>query len=140
MIFLLPNKPLLPPEAQSYDDLPPSQLIDLNGNHWRKILTIIAKLVTLGDEDWRIVRDQHLWDRARLVFSLNELPKDLSDKEDWLFVVGNSFRHQLTVPQDALEIGERHKAYLADNVVWSPYLDYRQFPNQLIDALRSHLY
>ena len=49
-VFLLPNKPILPDDVDEVFLAKPDSavLIELNGNHWRKILTIIAKLIGLA--------------------------------------------------------------------------------------------
>ena len=136
MIFLLPNAPILPDTCASYLDCAPTQLIELNGNHWRKILTIIAKLLTEPGEDWRIVRDQYIWERAKLCFSADELPL----KGECTVIVGKTFLEQMPIPQDAEQIVcGKHAVYLSGSYIWSPYLDYRQFPNVLIEALKTRL-
>lgn len=135
MKFLLPNAPQLPEGIDHYSQVPVSQLIELNGNHWRKILTIIAKLVADPDQDWRIVRDLQLWNKAELVFDSDV---DWSG-EEWVFIVGQTWRGKWPVSERAQTLGTRHQAYLDRPMVWVPYLDYRQFPNVLIDELRQRI-
>lgn len=136
MIFLLPNIPQLPLGKSHYSDCTYQELVDLNGNHWRKILTIIAKLCSKDNEDWRIVRDQSIWQRATLIFTAEELP--LSDQ--WQVIVGKSFYKDLPIPAEAkpIESGQ-HRAFVDSKRIWTPYLDYRQFPNALIDALKTEI-
>lgn len=136
--FLLPNHPDLPDDVTHYEEMSTSALIAYNGNHWRKILTIIAKLVADAEEDWRIVRDKELWYRAKLVYS-EELPVLNTSP---LIIVGQTFRQQFPIANDAKVLGEgtRHQAYVADDRIWTPYLDYRQFPNSLIEELRQTLH
>ncbi|WP_418903736.1 DUF6942 family protein [Marinomonas ostreistagni] len=136
MIFLLPNTPILPEHMDHYSNCSPKLLIDMNGNHWRKILTIIAKLLTAPGEDWRIVRDQYIWERARLCFSADELPL----KGEYSVIVGKTFLEELPIPHDADQIVcGKHAVYISGSCIWSPYLDYRQFPNMLIEALKTRL-
>lgn len=136
MLFLLPNPPQLPEGITQHNDCSYEELVNLNGNHWRKILTIIAKLCVEENEDWRIVRDQSIWQRAELIFSLEELP--LSDQ--WQVIVGKSFAEHLPIPIKAtlIESG-KHQAFIENRRIWTPYLDYRQFPNALIDALKHEI-
>ncbi|MFD1383784.1 DUF6942 family protein [Rhodanobacter aciditrophus] len=143
LIFLLPNKPLLPQGVMNYREMDTKDLISLNGNHWRKILTIIAKLTTFPSEDWRIVRDNKLWDRAKLVFNAQHLASELNESEAkigaWVFIVGKTFNDDFPIPENAKVLGEAHVAKAEGNLIWSPYLDYRQFPNDLIDEIVQHL-
>lgn len=133
MTFLLPNRPTLPQGVSSYDAVPANVVIELNGNHWRKILTIIAKLVTVAEEDWRIVRDQSLWDRVKLIFDPDEA------SEGWLVIVGKQFHDDFPIPAEAEAIGARHTAHIHQKRIWCPYLDYRQFPNVLVDELVTRI-
>lgn len=137
MNFLLPNPPLLPDGCANYLHCSPVDLISINGNHWRKILTIIAKLSAKPDEDWRIVRDQYIWQRVRLYFCFNDLP----NTEQCLFIVGKTFDKECAIPFDGTYLGnEKHHAIKKGATYWVPYLDYRQFPNALIDTLRQQIY
>ncbi|MBM6550231.1 DUF6942 family protein [Marinomonas ostreistagni] len=133
---LLPNKPVLPEGVNHHTEITVDRLIALNGNHWRKILTILAKLVADEQEDWRIVRDQHIWKRVHLVFAAHELQGLTGIK----MVVGKTFLSAIPQPTVATPVGAgRHYAYSAQDWLWTPYLDYRQFPNQLIEEIRRFL-
>lgn len=136
-VFLLPNKPILPKDNEGQElisaDVP--YIIELNGNHWRKIFTIMAKLASPFPEDWRQFRDQQLLEKVRLVFSIEQL----EGVSGLIYLVGNSFREVLPINDKAVTLGEKHRAYIYQSRVWCPYLDYRQFPNILIESLREHL-
>lgn len=137
MIFLLPNKPKLPSGISHYFECSVDEVIALNGNHWRKILTIIAKLCAKPDEDWRIVRDQYIWQRCNLIFSY----EDLAGLAGWLFIVGKTFSDVCPTPSNAKVLGnDKHFATRVQERFWVPYLDYRQFPNTLIDTIRDEIY
>ena len=58
--FYLPNPPMMPDNIKPNDSNFIEQVIELNGNHWRKILTIMAKLAVKSDnaDAWRAVRNQ----------------------------------------------------------------------------------
>ncbi|MCV2402761.1 hypothetical protein OFY17_07675 [Marinomonas sp. C2222] len=136
-IFLLPNKPLLPEdeEGKQLTSADVAHIIELNGNHWRKIFTIMAKLASPSSEDWRQFRDLQLLEKVRLVFCIEQL----EDFSGLVYLVGNSFKEILPVNDQALAVGEKHTAYIYQSRVWCPYLDYRQFPNILVESLREHL-
>ncbi|TYL47792.1 DUF6942 family protein [Marinomonas sp. IMCC 4694] len=137
VVFLLPNKPILPDHYDSRFLKAPdiNQLIELNGNHWRKILTIMAKLLSPNDDTWREHRERHLWSRLGVCFSA----KQVSGYKGLLFVVGHTFRQSYPVSGMAQIVGDKHVAYVNLPYVWCPYLDYRQFPNVLISALRAQI-
>ena len=136
-VFLLPNKPILPDDADHAFLAKPdsSLLIELNGNHWRKILTIMAKLTVQHDAAWRECRDVNLFSQVGIAFSTEQL----HNYQGILFVVGNTFRDALPVSTLAEEVGVKHFAHVSYPCIWCPYLDYRQFPNILIDTLREYI-
>jgi len=138
-VFLLPNKPILPDDVDSVFLARPniSVLIELNGNHWRKILTIMAKIVTKDSAKWRECRDINLFNQVGITFSLERLHNE--DYKGIVFVVGNTFRDPFPVSNSAQELGVKHLAHVSYPSIWCPYLDYRQFPNILIDTLREYI-
>ena len=133
--FLLPNRPILPISMKVEESDLVAQIIELNGNHWRKIFTIMAKLITPEYLDWRDFRDKKLLKKVAIVFSIDQL--ELYD--GLVFIVGNTFRDDIVVPDSAITLGDRHIALALDSRIWCPYLDYRQFPNVLIEALRQYI-
>ena len=137
-VFLLPNVPILPsaPLDPSFLERPNvAILIELNGNHWRKILTIMAKLTAPDYHSWKTFRDDQLFDKVGMVFSCDQL----DHYKGTVFIVGNTFRSAWPVDDRAQSMGYSHHAYVHFPYVWCPYLDYRQFPNVLIEALREHI-
>jgi hypothetical protein len=136
-VFLLPNAPILPAAVGlSFLTRPSvSVLIELNGNHWRKILTIMSKLIVPRYDSWKIFRDVQLFDRVGVAFSVDQL----DDYKGLVFIVGNTFRDVWPVADCAQTIGDSHQAFVHLPYVWCPYLDYRQFPNVLIEALRERI-
>lgn len=134
-VFLLPNRPVLPSSVDvsflKKPDVP--SLIELNGNHWRKIFTIMAKLTAPTYDSWKVFRDKELLNKVGIVFSLDQL----CDYKGVIFIVGNTFRDELPVADSAQEVGETHTSFVYLPYIWCPYLDYRQFPNILIEALRE---
>jgi hypothetical protein len=136
-VFLLPNRPVLPSSVDSSVFKKPnvSSLIELNGNHWRKIFTIMAKLTAPTYDSWKVFRDTELLTKVGIAFSLDQL----CDYKGIVFIVGNRFRDELPVADSAQEIGDVHASFVCLPYIWCPYLDYRQFPNALIEALREHI-
>lgn len=136
-VFLLPNSPVLPNYVDvsflKKPDVP--SLIELNGNHWRKIFTIMAKLTAPSYDSWKVFRDKELLNKVGIVFSVGQL----SDFNGVVFIVGNTFRDEFPVEDAAKEIGEVHSSFVCLPYIWCPYLDYRQFPNILIEALREYI-
>lgn len=136
-VFLLPNRPILP-DLVDIDFLKKpdvSILIELNGNHWRKIFTIMAKLTAPNYDLWKAFRDRDLLNKVGIVFSVDQL----CDYKGVVFIVGNTFRDQLPIVDSAQEIGVVHTSFVCLPHIWCPYLDYRQFPNILIEALREYI-
>ncbi|MFT2098645.1 DUF6942 family protein [Marinomonas sp. 2405UD66-6] len=134
-VFLLPNKPILSNESDVVlsHQVDVDRLIELNGNHWRKILTIMAKLTSPNYGEWREFRDKDLLKKVGVAFSIDQL----TNVKGVLFIVGNTFREALPILDSAQEVGDKHVAAFTLNRVWCPYLDYRQFPNILIEAIRE---
>ncbi|QUX95876.1 hypothetical protein C0J08_10795 [Marinomonas sp. CT5] len=136
-IFVLPNKPILPSNYDSAFLKQPNvfSLVELNGNHWRKILTIMAKLTVPNYPSWKAFRDADLFKSVGVVFS----EEQIKEYSGVVFIVGNRFRDVCPVFSSAKVVGEKHVAHACLPFIWCPYLDYRQFPNVLIEALREHI-
>lgn len=134
--FLLPNAPLL-----SGDETCTQEIVESNGNHWRKIFVIIAKLCCKATS-WQDYRDHML---------LNEVYINFSDRipttNGLTFVCGKKHSEYLgindnTAPWQNIDELSRVKINKEDQpryVVCTPYLDYRQFPNVLIDDVVQYL-
>lgn len=121
-------------------------LIEKNGNHWRKICTILAKLVT--DDDWRSYRDEKLLKTNETICFGSRLHLGakihlISGKESWARLekaveAQCSNQSVATIGQGKISyrIGSNGELYL-----FTPYFDSRQFPNALIaeckEVLRS---
>lgn len=105
------------------------ELIALNGNHWRKILVISAKLAA-PDDNWRGFLEQQLLQQVQFCTAPHKVNADyqlIAGKANW-----PRFGHQIDLKlPDFCCIGE-------DYLV--PYPDYRQFPNWLIAVIRDKLY
>ncbi|BBB27218.1 DUF6942 family protein [Amphritea japonica] len=121
-----------PPLVNTNNPLDYGALCELNGNHWRKILIILAKL-QCPDTDWRNYRDQLLLKQHEaIIFSDQLLPgKQLQ------IVAGKASWGRLGLnPEQFSPLEESNRLLRQGNIILTPYPDYRQFPNHLIDQLR----
>ncbi len=157
--FYLPNPPLMPEDWHWEQDNALAELIALNGNHWRKIFTIMAKICA-PSEDWRDYRDNLLLkQRQMLLIGANALSPHASIH----IICGQAAATALGITAeshiatDALQTTEQQlmqdsQAKLQDVtavlqsqsghlscVLLTPYLDYRQYSNALIALTRKHL-
>ncbi|WP_394393339.1 DUF6942 family protein [Shewanella woodyi] len=140
--FYLPTPPVFPKEWSLAQDDAISVLIEHNGNHWRKILTIMAKICA-PNEDWKHYRDTHLLKHNEIILIGADtlLQTNIPQQKLWHFLVGAVVSQQLSMEtQDVSFIDVNHNSKLLYNnqsLLITPYLDYRQFPNQLIAETRA---
>ncbi|MEJ6521117.1 hypothetical protein PQI64_15280 [Shewanella bicestrii] len=162
--FYLPNPPLLPEDWHWSQDNAIAELIALNGNHWRKVFTIMAKICA-PCEDWRNYRDNLLLKQQQmLLIGANAL----SPHANIHIVCGQAAATALGIAADShiatnalqtnaqqtteLQLMQDSQAKLQDVtamlqaqsthsscVLLTPYLDYRQYSNALIALTRCHL-
>lgn len=127
--------PLLPVEPCQGDQLNIAELIALNGNHWRKIFSIYAKLLAPLADDWRHYRDHHLLHRA-VQIRLANAPTG----SELRIVAGKASWEALACNTSTLEVIDKHAKLFVDNqTLCTPYFDYRQFPNSLVTIAREWL-
>ncbi|MFT5722263.1 MAG: hypothetical protein ACI9W6_002589 [Motiliproteus sp.] len=152
LILYLPNPPLLIPELLIPELLMPEQipeqiakrmaaldqpldikqLIAINGNHWRKIFTILAKL-SAPHSDWKSYRDHALLHRKEAICFDDRLIASSARH----LVAGKASWMRLGLDADDFEpLDDRQRVWVRDNVFLTPYPDYRQFPNALIEQLK----
>ncbi|WP_428619309.1 DUF6942 family protein [Shewanella sp.] len=132
--FYLPNPPALPPDWQCEQPGSLDSLIALNGNHWRKILVIMAKICAPGPQ-WRPYLNLLLKHNEQIRFGAAQLSPYASEH----FICGQQSAialglQPLTQPQQF-----SHQSLTAGQVYCLPHLDYRQCPNALIESLRQQL-
>ncbi|MBN1006500.1 DUF6942 family protein [Amphritea pacifica] len=121
-----------PPIIDTGTPLSYSRLCELNGNHWRKILIILAKLQTT-ESTWRDYRDEQLLRQHEAIVFGDQLLTGhqlhiVAGKASWLRL-GLDLQH--FTPMEA-----SGRLFRQENIILTPYPDYRQFPNALIDQLR----
>jgi hypothetical protein len=121
-----------PPTVDAKKPLDYASLCKLNGNHWRKILIILAKL-QCPNEDWRSYRDhQLLQQREAIIFKDQLLPGTQLH-----IIAGKASWERLGLdPEQFLPLEESSRLLQQGNIILTPYPDYRQFPNHLIERLR----
>lgn len=131
--FYLPKPPLFP----TYTELNSTQnsntwqqaLIDLNGNHWRKILVLIAK-ISAPNLQWRNYRTQLFTvQREQVQFGATQL----NPHAKWHIVCGIQAAKMLGVSS----AHQPKQIVVKEQVIFTPYLDYRQLPNVLVEQIRQ---
>ena len=114
-------------------------LIELNGNHWRKIFIIMAKICA-PDEQWRNYMPSLLSKNEKICFNAEELDANGSVH----IICGAQSCQNLGIKKpEAREINvltPQSNKNEKGVVITTPYLDYRQFPNRLIEQTRQVLY
>ena len=132
--FNLPNAPIV--GKLGYDV---AEIVDINGNHWRKIFVIIAKLCDDSD-NWQQFRDQRLVNEVYLNFTTQ-----LGNASEIEYLCGKSHAESFELSnQKWSNIDEEYQVKSAKNaneqrLLLTPYLDYRQFPNALIAKVKDFI-
>ncbi|WP_372598589.1 hypothetical protein [Amphritea sp.] len=124
-----------PPVTDADNPLSYARLCELNGNHWRKILIILAKLQST-ETPWRHYRDEQLLaQHEAIVFTDFLLPGHKLH-----IVAGKASWQRLGLNQQHFTpIDENGRLLRQGNIILTPYPDYRQFSNTLIDQLRPEI-
>ncbi|GGP91207.1 DUF6942 family protein [Shewanella ulleungensis] len=182
IIFYLPTAPILPTGWQATQPDAIAKLIALNGNHWRKIVTIMAKICCLkvditanNGAVWKSIRDNLLHDDKRILVNTKTsqqflprltcqirivvpntrpeclLPNNFS-KDCWHIVCGKETQQRLglifadaesTMSKEESTlwqtIDDKNKIKRQHTCLLTPYLDYRQYSNALIEHTRELL-
>ena len=140
VIFILPT----PPKGQyrlnkdsELSEVAVENIISQDGNHWRKILTIMAKL-SCNTDDWRNYRDNELLTQhERIEF---KTPMQFNADKTY-FLCGQAMQQNVT-EQTSLHgwqaLNKKGSLLVKANLILCPYLDYRQFPNTDIEAVRLY--
>ncbi|MGB0836422.1 MAG: DUF6942 family protein [Psychrobium sp.] len=132
--FNLPTAPVV--GELGYDV---AQIVDINGNHWRKIFVIIAKLCDDSD-NWQQFRDQRLVSEVYLNFTT-----ELGNASEVEYLCGKTHAETFELSKFNWRIvSDDYQVKTALNtkgqhLLLTPYLDYRQFPNALIAQIKDCL-
>lgn len=146
--YYLPTAPLIPDNWHYTQPDAVATLIALNGNHWRKIFTIMAKISAVG-KDWRSYRDQVLLKQNELLCiggtelmantKIHLIAGQVAAKCLGLTMSASDTRAQHLTAQNKSITAMTLPSSQAQHCLLTPYLDYRQYPNQLIALTRQHL-
>ncbi|WP_078083791.1 DUF6942 family protein [Microbulbifer mangrovi] len=134
LTLYLPHRPAGLDELVATPDA--GRLMENNSNHWRKIVTLLAKIAS-PQEEWRSFRDGELFESAALCFS----PR-LRNVRGWHWIGGKENLHRFSIeglnakpligaPEVALDVEKR--------LLLTPYPDYRQLSNATVAEIRKAL-
>lgn len=135
LVLYLPHRPnglaqlVGTPSAQA--------LVAANSNHWRKIVTLLAKIASPVADDWRRFRDEDLFRQTALCFA-----PELTGTASWHWIGGRENLQRFDglhhcaqpladSPDVSIDPGE--------HLLLTPYPDYRQLSNALVSRIRSAL-
>jgi hypothetical protein len=120
-----------------------TQLIGVNGNHWRKIFSIMAKFRVLMHTDWhdtwQSYRDNALLTlNGREDICIGALPSEINKPT---IITGHTFAKDLTDLStfDTTSFSDKILYDKSKLIFVTPYLDYRQFPNALLEQFAEFL-
>lgn len=149
--FYLPTAPLIPDDWHYSQIDAIASLTVLNGNHWRKIFTIMAK-ICVTDGDWRGYRNDILLKQQEMIVIGG---KTLAPKANIHLICGQVAAADLAIVGCDIALPTRPldlQSKLIDSIMVipnatpqithclrTPYLDYRQYPNALIELTRQQL-
>lgn len=134
--FHLPNVPIVGETGYKIDDL-----VAINGNHWRKVFVIIAKLCC-HNVSWQQYRSEDLINEVYISFE-----NKLNEFATLQYICGKSHSKTFELCEDNKSwqtVNEEydvkfHQTMTGQKMLLTPYLDYRQFPNALIEEVKSYL-
>lgn len=152
------NRPPLPQysDVASLEKLQEGEvsfIIEQTGNHWRKIFSLLAKIsypINGGDLEqiarWQDYRDQVLCTQngfERIVFGCHHFDEaalmEVSEADEIHLISGFTHGEQCRLPLHMSPLGPDEKLWVHKNLILGPYLDYRQFPNALVERLLDYL-
>ncbi|MDC0661425.1 DUF6942 family protein [Marinobacter sp. SS21] len=135
LALYLPHRPNGLPQLE--DDLSAQALMATNSNHWRKIVSLLAKIVSPTADDWRQFRDDRLFQHTSLCFA-----PALSNCADWHWIGGkdNLRRFEGLIHQaQPLTVSASVAIDFNQRLLLTPYPDYRQLSNEVVGHIRAAL-
>ncbi|KUJ83691.1 hypothetical protein AWR36_007605 [Microbulbifer flavimaris] len=113
------------------------ELMDANSNHWRKIVTLLAKVASPNADDWRRFRDEDLFAHTALCFA-----PALTAGDSWHWIGGQQnlkrFNHLSHNAQPLPDCACVH-VDAEKRLLLTPYPDYRQLSNAVVNHIRTFL-
>ncbi len=135
IILHIDNQPLLPEAEATAGQLTVPAVTAVNGNHWRKVFTVFAKLAAPYADDWKQYRDTELLSGQEAIHFGQPVAH-----EAVILVAGKASWQRLGLDVQGMQaIGSGGGLYAQENLLCTPYFDYRQFPNAMIAEAREWL-
>lgn len=135
LALYLPHRPN---GLENLVDRPNTQaLVTANSNHWRKIVTLLAKVAAPVAGDWRPFRDDQLFRNTALCFN-----PELNDQARWHWIGGkDNLARFSTLTHNAEPLAECPEVAIDRTLrlLLTPYPDYRQLSNQTVARIRAAL-
>ncbi|MDX1457193.1 MAG: hypothetical protein R3276_06365 [Marinobacter sp.] len=135
LILYLPHRPnALAQLVEAPDAL---ALVAANSNHWRKIITLLAKIASPQDKDWRRFRDDELFRQTALCFA-----PQLSENGTWHWIGGKDNLQRFgSLNHNALPLANCPDVAIDPELglLLTPYPDYRQLSNAVVGHIRAAL-
>ncbi|WP_250464127.1 DUF6942 family protein [Microbulbifer litoralis] len=135
LLLYLPHRPYGLAELVAAPDA--RALVAANSNHWRKIVTLLAKIASPDADDWRRFRDEELFRRAALCFA-----PELVNTTAWHWIGGmDNLRRFSALQHRAQPLADSPGVSIDPDrrLLLTPYPDYRQLSNALVSRIRSAL-
>ncbi|SDZ83283.1 DUF6942 family protein [Microbulbifer marinus] len=135
LVLYLPHRPnglaqlIVDPSAQA--------LVAANSNHWRKIVTLLAKIASPIADDWRRFRDEELFRQTALYFE-----PTLSNSARWHWIGGkDNLQRFENLHHNAQPLPKTPEVSIdaEKQLLLTPYPDYRQLSNTLVSKIRAAL-
>ncbi|WOX05411.1 DUF6942 family protein [Microbulbifer pacificus] len=114
-------------------------LIENNSNHWRKIVTLLAKIGSPEINDWRRFRDEALFDQCAICFSASLAD---SKTEAWHWIGGKENLQRFNIDglhTEPLQETSEVSIDIERRIFLTPYPDYRQLNNATVTKIRAAL-
>ncbi|AOS95987.1 hypothetical protein AUP74_00517 [Microbulbifer aggregans] len=135
LVLYLPHRPN---NLADLVEAPSSQaLIAANSNHWRKIVTLLAKVASPVADDWRTFRDESLFQQTALYFA-----PGLTNTADWHWIGGKDNLQRFGNLDDGAHPLVDCPSVCIDpdkKLLLTPYPDYRQLSNDVVNHIRTAL-
>ena len=149
IILYLPTKPPLEhyKNKRGLKNLKPlevSSIISETGNHWRKIFSIYAKIGLHFNakevKTWQEYRDTVLLTKDGMEQISFSSKLDLADDNKIHLISGKNTAEKFDLDLKKFKkLDDEGRILFYKNIYLTPYFDYRQFPNALIDKLIEKL-
>lgn len=135
LVLYLPHRPN---GLEQFLDCPSAQaLVAANSNHWRKIVTLLAKIASPVAADWRTFKDNELFQHTALCFA-----PQIVDMPVWHWIGGKDNLQRFEfLPLQAQPLADAPEVLLdtGKRLLLTPYPDYRQLSNRLVGLIRTAL-